>query len=168
MEKWLADRPDHAGEAAKQWLKELYQENRLVKNEWELGGRKIDLRETMPVLNVYAEADHIIPPPTVRASSVAGWAPTITPSWTPGRPHRSVRLAQIANPGGQGHRRLAHCARWLTTSDSTHPRPKETVSTQTQRTLSRSQKASARPTSGSSSTAARPGGEFSEAYERTP
>jgi polyhydroxyalkanoate synthase subunit PhaC len=68
MEKWLADRPHHAGEAAKQWLKELYQENRLVKNEWELGGRRIDLRQvTMPVLNVYAESDHIIPPPTVRA-----------------------------------------------------------------------------------------------------
>jgi polyhydroxyalkanoate synthase subunit PhaC len=68
MEKWLADRPHHAGEAAKQWLKELYQENRLVNNEWELGGRRIDLRNvTMPVLNIYAEADHIIPPPTVRA-----------------------------------------------------------------------------------------------------
>ena len=68
MEKWLADRPHHAGEAAKQWLKELYQENRLVNNEWELGGRRIDLRQvTMPVLNIYAEADHIIPPPTVRA-----------------------------------------------------------------------------------------------------
>jgi polyhydroxyalkanoate synthase len=67
MEKWLADRPHHAGEAAKQWLKELYQENRLVKNEWELGGRTVDLRQvTMPVLNVYAESDHIIPPPTVR------------------------------------------------------------------------------------------------------
>jgi polyhydroxyalkanoate synthase len=68
MEKWLADRPHHAGEAAKQWLKELYQENRLVNNEWELGGRRIDLRQvTMPVLNIYAEADHIIPPATVRA-----------------------------------------------------------------------------------------------------
>ena len=31
MEKWLQDRPHHPGEAAKQWLKELYQENRLVK-----------------------------------------------------------------------------------------------------------------------------------------
>jgi acyl CoA:acetate/3-ketoacid CoA transferase alpha subunit len=30
MEKWLADRPHHPGEAAKQWLKELYQENRLA------------------------------------------------------------------------------------------------------------------------------------------
>ena len=31
MEKWLADRPAHPGEAAKQWLKDLYQQNKLVK-----------------------------------------------------------------------------------------------------------------------------------------
>jgi polyhydroxyalkanoate synthase len=68
MEKWLADRPHHAGEAAKQWLKDLYQQNKLIRNEWELGGRKVDLRKvTMPVLNIYAEADTIVPPLTSRA-----------------------------------------------------------------------------------------------------
>jgi polyhydroxyalkanoate synthase subunit PhaC len=68
MEKWIADRPDHPGEAAKQWLKDLYQQNRLAKNEFELGGRRVDLRRiTMPVLNVYAKDDHIIPPATSRA-----------------------------------------------------------------------------------------------------
>jgi len=68
MEKWLADRPDHPGEAAKQWLKDLYQENKLVKNEFELGGRRIDLRHIrMPVLNVFAQDDHIIPPRSSQA-----------------------------------------------------------------------------------------------------
>src|SRR5947199_9113657 len=68
IEKWIADRPDHPGEAAKQWLKDLYQQNKLVKNEWELDGRKVDLGNiTMPVLNVYAKDDHIIPPATSRA-----------------------------------------------------------------------------------------------------
>lgn len=68
MEKWIADRPDHPGEAAKQWLKDLYQQNRLVRNEWVLDGRAVDLgRITMPVLNVYAKDDHIIPPATSRA-----------------------------------------------------------------------------------------------------
>lgn len=68
MEKWIADRPDHPGEAAKQWLKDLYQQNKLVRNEWELDGRRVDLgRITMPVLNVYAKDDHIIPPATSRA-----------------------------------------------------------------------------------------------------
>jgi polyhydroxyalkanoate synthase len=63
MEKWLADRPDHPGEAAKQWLIELYQDNRLVKGTFELDGRVVDLKKiTMPVLNVYAKDDHIIPP----------------------------------------------------------------------------------------------------------
>jgi polyhydroxyalkanoate synthase subunit PhaC len=68
MEKWLADRPHHPGEAAKEWLKDLYQENKLIENRWELGGRPVDLqRVTMPVLNIYAEADTIIPPATSRA-----------------------------------------------------------------------------------------------------
>ena len=39
MEKWIADRPHHPGEAAKQWLKDLYQGNKLVKGELELGGQ---------------------------------------------------------------------------------------------------------------------------------
>jgi len=68
MEKWIADRPDHPGEAAKQWLKDLYQQNKLVLNEWELDGRRVDLGNIrMPVLNVYAKDDHIIPPATSRA-----------------------------------------------------------------------------------------------------
>ena len=40
MEKWIADRPDHPGEAAKQWLKDLYQDNKLVESAFELGGRR--------------------------------------------------------------------------------------------------------------------------------
>ena len=68
MEKWIADRPHHPGEAAKQWLKDLYQENKLIRNEFELGGRKVNLRNiTMPVLNIYARDDHIIPPATSQA-----------------------------------------------------------------------------------------------------
>lgn len=68
MEKWIADRPDHPGEAAKQWLKDLYQQNKLVKNELELDGRRVDLGHiTAPVLNVFALEDHIIPPATSRA-----------------------------------------------------------------------------------------------------
>ena len=67
MEKWLADRPHHPGEAAKEWLKDLYQDNKLINNAWELGGRNVDLSQvTMPVLNIYALADHIIPPATSR------------------------------------------------------------------------------------------------------
>lgn len=63
MEKWLADRPDHPGEAARQWLIDLYQNNALIKGEFKLGGQAVDLRKlTMPVLNIYAQDDHIVPP----------------------------------------------------------------------------------------------------------
>ena len=62
MERWIADRPDHPGEVLRQWLKDLYQDNKLIRNELELGGRKVDLRDvTMPVLNIYATGDTIIP-----------------------------------------------------------------------------------------------------------
>ena len=62
MEKWIADRPDHPGEAARQWMNELYRENRLIKGTFEVCGEKVDLKKiSCPVLNIYAEQDHIIP-----------------------------------------------------------------------------------------------------------
>ncbi len=63
MEKWLADRPDHTGAAAQQWLKGLYQQNKLVRGEMIINGRLVDLSAVdMPVLNVYSETDTIIHP----------------------------------------------------------------------------------------------------------
>jgi polyhydroxyalkanoate synthase len=68
MEKWLADRPDHPGAAAKEWLIGLYAENRLVRGTFELDGRPVRLGAiTCPVLNIYGAQDHIIPPPCSRA-----------------------------------------------------------------------------------------------------
>ncbi len=62
MERWIADRPGHPGEVMRQWLKDLYQGNKLVKGELQLGGRTVDLgRITMPVLNIYADGDVVIP-----------------------------------------------------------------------------------------------------------
>jgi polyhydroxyalkanoate synthase subunit PhaC len=62
MERWIADRPGHPGEVMRQWFKDLYQGNKLVNNELMLGNRRVDLRHiTMPVLNVYADGDVIIP-----------------------------------------------------------------------------------------------------------
>jgi poly[(R)-3-hydroxyalkanoate] polymerase subunit PhaC len=68
MEKWIADRPHHPGEAAKQWLKDLYQDNKLINNAFTIDGQQVNLRNlTMPVLNVFAKDDHIIPPATSQA-----------------------------------------------------------------------------------------------------
>lgn len=62
MEKWIADRPPHPGELAKQWIKDLYQSNKLVANEFKLGDSVVNLKNvTMPVLNVFALDDHIVP-----------------------------------------------------------------------------------------------------------
>ena len=62
MERWIADRPGHPGEVLRQWFKDLYQCNKLINSELELDGRRVDLdRIDMPVLNVYAEGDVIIP-----------------------------------------------------------------------------------------------------------
>jgi len=63
MEKWIFDSPDQAGEAFRQFLVDFYQGNKLIRGEVELGGRRVDLgRVTMPVLNVYAKEDHLVPP----------------------------------------------------------------------------------------------------------
>jgi polyhydroxyalkanoate synthase len=62
MERWIADRPNNPGEVVRQWFKDLYQGNKLVRNELVLGGRTVDLKRiTMPVLNVYAEGDVVVP-----------------------------------------------------------------------------------------------------------
>jgi len=64
MEKWLAERPNHPGVAAKQWLIDLYKNNKMVKGEFKVLDELVDLNDiSMPVLNLYAEHDHIVPPP---------------------------------------------------------------------------------------------------------
>jgi polyhydroxyalkanoate synthase len=63
MEKWIFDSPDQAGEAYRQFMKDFYQANKLSKGELEIGGKRVDLKNVrMPVLNVYAEQDHLVPP----------------------------------------------------------------------------------------------------------
>ncbi len=68
MEKWIFDSPDQAGEAFRQFIKDFYQGNKLVKGGLAIGGRKVDPKKiTMPVLNVYAEQDHLVPPAASKA-----------------------------------------------------------------------------------------------------
>ena len=78
MEKWLADRPHHAGEAAKQWLKDFYQDNKLIKSE-----SRARRASGGPAASRHAGAEHL----------------------RPGRPHHPT--PDVARPRGQGrHRRL--------------------------------------------------------------
>ncbi|NDJ79093.1 MAG: alpha/beta fold hydrolase, partial [Chloroflexi bacterium] len=68
MEKWIFDSPDQVGEAWRQFIKEMYQNNSLIQGTLELDGSRVDLGKIkVPVLNVYAEQDHLVPPESSRA-----------------------------------------------------------------------------------------------------
>lgn len=63
MEKWISESPGQAGECFRQFMKELYQQNKLVKGELVVGGKKVNLKNlTAPLLNIYATEDHLVPP----------------------------------------------------------------------------------------------------------
>jgi len=63
MEKWIFDSPDQPGETLRQFAKEFFQQNRLIAGSIELDGQAVRLsRLHMPILNLYALQDHIVPP----------------------------------------------------------------------------------------------------------
>ncbi len=74
MEKWIFDSPDLAGEAFRQFIKQFYQGNGFINGGISIGGESVDLGFVdMPVLNIYAEQDHLVPPDASRAlKDVAG------------------------------------------------------------------------------------------------
>lgn len=63
MEKWINDCPDQAGEIYRQFIKDLYQDNKLIKGTMKIGDRFVDLSKvTCPLMNIYAKEDHLVPP----------------------------------------------------------------------------------------------------------
>jgi len=63
MEKWIFDSPDVPGETFKEFIRDFYQNNLLIQNKKELGGRRVDLKKiTTPILNIYGRFDHLVPP----------------------------------------------------------------------------------------------------------
>ncbi|GAA0404196.1 class III poly(R)-hydroxyalkanoic acid synthase subunit PhaC [Cocleimonas flava] len=68
MERWIFDSPDQAGEAFREFVQGCYQQNRLIKNTLKVGGCQIDLSTlNIPVLNIYADQDHLVPPASSKA-----------------------------------------------------------------------------------------------------
>ncbi|SIT72196.1 polyhydroxyalkanoate synthase [Ectothiorhodosinus mongolicus] len=68
MEKWIFDSPDQAGETYRQFLKDFFQQNKLVTGGLRIGDYDVDLKNvSMPVLNVFAEQDHLVPPDASKA-----------------------------------------------------------------------------------------------------
>ena len=57
-----------AARACGEFARDFYQANKLVKGEVSLGGRRVELSAiTMPVLNIYARDDHLVPPAASQA-----------------------------------------------------------------------------------------------------
>lgn len=68
LDAWLADTPDLPGRATDEFLRACYGDNALVRGTLRLRHQTVDLRRLrIPVFNLYAAHDHLVPP----ASSAA-------------------------------------------------------------------------------------------------
>ncbi len=63
VERWLGDTPAIPGQLFRQWIKDIYQKNRLVQNRMWIGGRRVDLKRIrMPIFTQVAVGDHLVSP----------------------------------------------------------------------------------------------------------
>jgi polyhydroxyalkanoate synthase len=63
VEKWVFDTPDVPGESYRQFLKDLFQKNLLVKGELVMNGVKVSLKQLRaPLLSLIADDDTLVPP----------------------------------------------------------------------------------------------------------
>lgn len=68
MERWINDSPDLCGQAFIEFMQWFFEENRLIEGGLQLGNRTVDLTAiTQPVLNIYAQGDHLVPPASASA-----------------------------------------------------------------------------------------------------
>jgi polyhydroxyalkanoate synthase subunit PhaC len=69
MNKWVNDGVPFTGEAFRQWIRDFYQQNKLVKGEISLRGQRVDLSNiSCPVLNIAGKRDHICTLPQAEAT----------------------------------------------------------------------------------------------------
>ncbi len=67
MERWVWDGVDVAGAAYREFVGEIYRENRLIEGTYRLGDRPVDLSAIeVPLQQVLGEYDHIVPPESSR------------------------------------------------------------------------------------------------------
>ena len=68
VDQWVFECPDQPGMAFAQFMQQFYQKNKLVHGEFRLDEHLIDLGNIdCPVLNLYATADHLVPPESAGA-----------------------------------------------------------------------------------------------------
>ncbi|MCX5780959.1 MAG: alpha/beta fold hydrolase [Firmicutes bacterium] len=72
LNKWVDDNVNFPGGAYRQWIKDLYQGNKLIKGEFKLGGNAVDLNRIKANLLALAGVnDHIVRPPQTKAAMEA-------------------------------------------------------------------------------------------------
>jgi len=65
MDHWIFDSPAVPGYVYEEQISKWYHKNELIRGEYELDGKKVDLNNiTMPVLAIIAEKDNLTPPET--------------------------------------------------------------------------------------------------------
>lgn len=68
MQKWLNDGVPFPGESYRQWIRDFYQENKLVNDELEIRGQKVLLSNIKAnLLNICAMRDNIVQPEQIAA-----------------------------------------------------------------------------------------------------
>ncbi len=68
LRAWQGDYPDQAGRAWLEFVTGCYRDNGLVRGALVLDGHTVDLScLSLPILNVYARADHVVPPAASQA-----------------------------------------------------------------------------------------------------
>jgi len=68
MEKWIFDSPNQAGETFRTFIKEFYQNNAFINGNFALDGQEVNLKNiSCPILNIYAQHDHLVPPDASKA-----------------------------------------------------------------------------------------------------
>jgi len=68
MERWIFDSPAQAGQAYREFIRQFYQENNLIKSAVQIGVQTVNLEDiTVPILNIFARDDHLVPPDSSRA-----------------------------------------------------------------------------------------------------
>lgn len=61
LNKWVDDNVNFPGKAYRQWIKDMYQENKLMKKEFRINGRVVDMsRIESSVLVLAGEKDHLV------------------------------------------------------------------------------------------------------------
>lgn len=68
MEKWIFDGQAQSGPAWQQFIRDCYQDNKLMRKQMAIAGRTVDLTTiTCPLLNVMADKDHLVPTSATQA-----------------------------------------------------------------------------------------------------